>query len=571
MTRRVFRGVPASGGVAAGTAVVLHAARPRSTKAGPSEALDPVQATLLAERALDRVADELSTLAERLRAEGHAAEADIVGVGTLIATDRVLRSDVRAAVAGGQDPADALMAVAERHAAVMQGLAEPVLRERAADIRQVGRRAASILAGGDGPEAGPADGHGPYVLVAEELGPADVLGFLGGAYAGGAAARGGPNSHAAIVARALRVPLVLGLPREATCVAPGTPVVVDGDTGTLVAEPWEGELEAVRKGMASSARRRSALAAERDLPAVTTDGLSVQLFCNVASEEEARVGLEAGADGVGLLRTELPFLEATEWPDEAAHYAMLAPILAALTGREAVVRVLDFGGDKVPSFLAGQVRGASRGLPTLLQAPDALGAQIRAALRAGRDTGAKLKVLVPMITSLRELGLARRILDDSARRVGTEACPFGVMVEVPSAALLADRMAKEVDFLSIGTNDLTQHALGVSRADPSALPALAAHPSILSLIGRVTRAGEKNGRSVRVCGEAGADPLVVPLLIGLGIDALSVAPSRVDETRARVRRLSFAECREVAGKAVTLGSIEDVWELVRNRAWPELP
>ena len=136
--------------------------------------------------------------------------------------------------------------------------------------------------------------------------------------------------------------------------------------------------------------------------------------------------------------------------------------------------------------------------------------------------------------------------------------------------MLADRLAKEADFLSIGTNDLTQHVLGVSRADPTALPALAAHPSILSLIGRVARAGEENGRSVRVCGEAAADPLVVPLLLGLGIEALSVAPSRVDETRARVRRLSFAECGELARKAVRLGSVEDVWELVRNRAWPDL-
>jgi len=516
------------------------------------------------------VADELSLMAARLRTEGHAAEADIVEVGALIAADPVLRSDARAALAGGLDAADAVLAVADQHAAVMEGLDDPTLRERAADIRQVGRRAAAIL-GGDGPDAALRDGEGPYVLVAEELGPADVLGLLGGAYAGGAAARGGPNSHAAIVARTLRLPLVLGLPREAVCVAPGTHVVVDGDSGTLVAEPSTGELDSARRSMATAVRRRSALATERHLPAVTADGVSVQLLCNVASEEEVWAGIEAGAEGVGLLRTELPFLEATEWPDEAAHHAMLAPILAALTGREAVVRLLDFGGDKVPPFLAAQVRGADRGLPTFLRAPDALGAQIRAALRAGRDAGARLKILVPMVTSLREVGLARRIVDDSARTVGTESSPLGVMVEVPSAALLADRLAKEVDFLSIGTNDLTQHALGVSRADPSTLPALAAHPSILSLIGRVARAGEENARSVRVCGEAGADPLVMPLLLGLGIEALSVAPSRVDETRARIRRLSFAECREVARKAVTLGSIEDVWGLVRDRAWPELP
>ncbi len=571
MTRRVFRGVPASGGVAVGTVVVLRSTGPASRRIGASERFDPAQAALRAEDALDQVADELSALADRLRAEDHAAEADIVEVGSLIAADPVLRSDVRESVAGGHDAGDAVVAVAEQHAAVMEGLDEPALRERAADIRQIGRRAATILAGGNDPEAARHDGEGPYVLIAEELGPADVVDLLGGAYAGGAAARGGPNSHAAIVARTLRLPLVLGLPPEAVSVVSGTQVIVDGDSGTLVIEPSNRELEAAGQGMATAARRRSALASERNLPAVTTDGVSVRLFCNVASEEEVRAGLEAGAEGVGLLRTELPFLEATEWPDEAAHYATLAPILAALTDREAVVRVLDFGGDKVPIFLAAQVRGASRGLPALLEAPDALGAQIRAALRASRDAGARLKILVPMVTSLREVGLARRIVNDAARDIGTDPSPLGVMVEVPSAALLADRLAKDVDFLSIGTNDLTQAALGISRTEPSALAALAAHPSILSLIGRVARAGEENGRSVRVCGEAGADPLVVPLLLGLGIQALSVAPSLVDETRARVRSLSFAECRDVARKAVTLGSIEDVWELVRSRVLPELP
>lgn len=572
MTRRVFRGVPASGGIAAGTAVVLPSARQCSRKTGSSEPFDPIHAALSAERALDQVADQLSTLAERLRSEGHGAEADIVEVGALIATDPILRSDTRTAVAGGQDPAEAVIAAAEQHAVAMEDLDEPALRERGADIRQVGRRAAAILGGGgDDSQAALHDGgEGPHVLVAEELEPADVVGLLGGTFAGAAAARGGPNSHAAIVARTMGMPLVLGLPRDAVRIVPGTPIVVDGDSGILVAEPSEDELQTVSQGMDSAARRRSALAAERDLPATTTDGVSIHLFCNVASEEEARAGLEAGAVGVGLLRTELPFLEATGWPDEAAHHAMLAPILGALHDREAVVRVLDFGGDKVPAFLAVRVRGASRGLSSLLESPDAMSAQVRAALRAGREAGARLKILVPMVTSLLELDIARRIVEDASREVGTEPSPLGVMVEVPSAALLADRLAKEADFLSIGTNDLTQHVLGVSRADPTALPALAAHPSILSLIGRVARAGEENGRSVRVCGEAAADPLVVPLLLGLGIEALSVAPSRVDETRARVRRLSFAECGELARKAVRLGSVEDVWELVRNRAWPDL-
>jgi phosphoenolpyruvate-protein kinase (PTS system EI component) len=568
MSRTVFRGVPASGGVAAGTAVVLHPPG-LDDAASAADPFDPVRASLAVEQALDQVGEELAALTEKLRSSGHAAEADIVEVGALIASDPVLRADAREAVVEGLAPARAVVKAADRHAAAMEALSEPTLRERAADIRQVGRRAAAILGGTSGP---PGHGvEGPLVLVAEELGPADVLGLLDGAYAAAAATLGGPSSHAAIVARALRLPLVLGLPPEVLSIAPNTEVVVDGDAGTLVANPQDQELDGARTTMATIANRRSALASERGLSAATTDGVEVQLLCNVASAAEARAGVEAAADGVGLLRTELPFLEATEWPDEAAHYDMLLPILQAVDGREAVVRVLDFGGDKVPLFLAEEVHGASRGLPSLLSAPDALGAQIRAALRAGRDTGAKLKILIPMVTSLRELELARRILDSAALEVGVPPSPLGVMVEVPSAALLADRLAKEADFLSIGTNDLTQHALGVSRADPSALPALAAHPSILSLIGRVAKAGRANGKSVRVCGEAGADALVVPLLIGLGIEALSVAPSRVDETRARVRRLSFADCREVARKAVGLSSIDDVWELVRNRVFPDVP
>lgn len=568
MTRRVFRGVPASGGVAAGTAVVAPPATARDREIG--EPGDPLAAAPTADEALDQVGRELSALAETLRSEGHAAEADIVEVGALIATDPVLRAETLEEVARRHDPAAAVTAVAERHASAMESLDEPALRERAADIRQVGRRAAAILVGQDLGASTP-EGAGPFVLIAEELGPADVLGLLGGTYAGGAAARGGPSSHAAIVARTLRLPLVLGLPPEATCLPAGTPVVVDGDEGTLVAEPDEAELDRARGRMDTTARRRSALARERDLPAVSTDGLTVTLLCNVASEDETRAGLEAGAEGVGLLRTELPFLEAPGWPDEAAHYAVLAPILATLHGREAVVRVLDFGGDKVPGFLAAAVRGPSRGLPSLLSSPDALGAQVRAALKAAQDTGARLKVLVPMVTSLREVRLARAIVEQAAGQVRTQPSPMGVMVETPSAALLADDLAREVDFLSIGTNDLTQVALGVSRADPAALPALAAHPSILSLIGRVARAGRSQGKSVRVCGEAGADPLVIPLLLGLGIEALSVAPSQVDETRARIRRLSFADCRDLARTAIGLASIEDVWELVRSRAWPDLP
>jgi phosphoenolpyruvate-protein phosphotransferase len=553
---RTFRGVPASEGVAAGVVRVLG-------RALPAQAATEMDV----DGALDAAARELQFTSDRLRAAGHEAEAEIVSVGVLIAEDPVLRDDARERVAAGHDPAQAITTATERHAVAMEALRDPMLRERAADIRQVGRRAVAVLRGA--PEPTPDEG---VVLVANELGPAEVMGLGGGGVVAGVAVRGGANSHAAIVARTLGLPLVLGVDADVLEAEDGVPIVVDADAGEVSIEPPEADVSRARAAMDAAARRREALAAERGLPAETLDGRRVTLLCNVATEAETRMGLEAGAEGVGLLRTELTFLEADDWPDEDAHRRVLDPILDLLEGKRAIVRVLDFGGDKVPPFLARDLPFTAahvRGLPALLRAKDALASQVRAALRSGRET--LLGILVPMVTSIREVRLAREIVEGAVKETGAGMPEVGVMVEVPSAALLADRLAAELDFLAIGTNDLTEHALGISRRDPASRPALGAHPSVLTLINRVARAGQENGCAVRVCGEAAADPLVLPLLVGLGIETLSMSPSKVDEVRARVRRLSAKECAATARAALAADSVEEVWELVRERNAPDLP
>lgn len=564
MTTAPYRGVPASGGIAAGAARVLG-----GSTANAALGLSNGDRAIRVDEALDAVARELLDAAGRLRDSGHPDEAEIVSVGALIADDPMLRSEVGDLVAAGGDPVGSLTAVIERHAAAMEALRDPTLRERGADIRQVGRRAEVVLRGG-GAAATPA---GPNVLIAEEIGPAEVIGLDGGEVVAGAAVKGGPNSHAAIVARTLGLPLVLGVDPSILDVAAGTTVIVDGDAGTVTVAPAPDELARASAAMDAAARHRSALAKERGLPSQTTDGREVHLLCNVATAAETAAGLEAGAEGVGLLRTELTFLEATAWPEEQAHRRVLEPILSMLDGRPAVVRVLDFGGDKVPPFLTRELPAGAgphmRGLPALLATKDALAAQLRAAIDLGR--GAKLGILVPMVTSLREVRLAREILEQAAADVGAEVPALGVMVEVPSAAILADRFAQDLDFLSIGTNDLTEHVLGVNRRDPAARPALAAHPSVLTLINRVARAGREHGCAVRVCGEAASDPIVVPLLVGMGIEALSVSPARIDEVRSRIRRLSFEQCSRVTGEALSMDSAEAVWDLVKLRAWPALP
>jgi phosphoenolpyruvate-protein kinase (PTS system EI component) len=564
VTARVFRGVPVSGGVAAGTARVIGIG---PSSKGRSEV--GLMTTMGVPEALDAVAAELEEVADRLRDSGHPDEAEIVSVGALIARDPVLREDADRESGSGKGTVEGILAATERHAAAMEGLGDPALRERAIDIRQVGRRAVAVLRGGQ--SNGRDDG--PQVLVAEELGPAEVIGIEGGQVVAGVAVRGGPNSHAAIVARSVGLPLVLGVEPSVLAVADGLAVLVDGDEGTVMVAPPEDVLAGARRTMAKAARRRTALAQERGLACETTDGRAIGLLCNVATVAETRAGLEAGAEGVGLLRTELAFLDAAEWPGEDDHRKALEPILGLLDGKRAVVRVLDFGGDKVPPFLARELpQGPGphiRGLPALLSTKDALGAQLRAALDLGRRC--KLGILVPMVTSLREVRRAREILGESADAVGAPVPELGVMVEVPSAGLLADRLAEELDFLSIGTNDLTEHVLGVGRRDPETKPALAAHPSVLALINRVARAGRERGCAVRVCGEAAADPMVLPLLVGMGVESLSVSPGRIDEVRARVRRLSFAACAEASRAALASDSIEEVWELVGTCCSPELP
>jgi phosphoenolpyruvate-protein kinase (PTS system EI component) len=274
-----------------------------------------------------------------------------------------------------------------------------------------------------------------------------------------------------------------------------------------------------------------------------------------------------------LLRTELPFLESAYWPTEDEHRKALEPIFDQLVGELVTVRVLDFGGDKVPPFLsvlAGNLHDVPpRGLPALLDTPSALGAQLRAILKAGARS--RLRIMLPMVTSLREVAHARHLFQQAVEEVGVQAPPLGVMIEVPSAALLADALAQEVDFFSIGSNDLTQHVLGLNRRDPGSQPALAAHPSILTLIARVVRAGQARNVSVGVCGEAAGDPLVLPLIIGSGIRSISVGPARLDEVRARVRRLSAEVCRDVFRRALRSNSVDDVWDLVRVEALPSIP
>jgi phosphoenolpyruvate-protein kinase (PTS system EI component) len=540
MTERVIRGLAASPGIAVGR-VLLHDAAIVQEQPHRGAAIEAAAALA----ALDGVAAELGGRADRLRADGFQPEADILDANRLMALDPLLRADVESlsihAAAGA-----ALRAASERHAELLASLDDPLLAARATDVRELGRRAARRLSRNGARPVG----EGPFVLVSDDIGPADVaeLRDSEGSIVAVALALGAATSHAAIMARSLGLPMLVGAGEDVLEAAPETAIVVDGDAGHAYLDPTQDRLEWGRAQVARLARERAQHARERALPPVTTDGQWVTLLANAATTAEVRAAVEMQADGVGLLRTELAFLEARAWPTENDHVAALEPLLALLHGFVATVRVLDFGSDKTPPFLAGI---QTRGIELLLAHPDALSSQLRAILRLAG--GLDLRLLLPLVESADQVRAVRRLLQVAAADVGwtPELPPVGAMVETPLAAERAHEIALEADFLSIGTNDLVQYTLGLDRMQPLATAHSAADPRVLSLIARTVEAAHEAGLTVEVCGEAASVPDVATLFVGLGVDELSVAPARIDELRTTVRVTSASDAAAAAAASLS--------------------
>jgi phosphoenolpyruvate-protein kinase (PTS system EI component) len=530
MAQRVLAGTAASPGVAAGVAHVLTVVAP-DMPAG-----EPAEESRCAAAALEAAAAELAALAAQLDGE----QAELVETAVLIAGDPGLLDDVLARTAAGAAAPAALLAAAEVQAELIAAIDDPVLAARADDVRSVGRRAARLATGAAAPAP-----DGDTILVADDLGPADVA-ELGAGVRGIALAGGAVTAHAAIVARSLGLPMVVGL--GAGVLHAAGPLVVDGDAGAVVVAPSDALSASVKKTAEARALDHRRWQAARALPATTRDGHRVTVLANAASEAEVAVGLGYGAEGAGLIRTELAFLDAPAWPAEEQHRRALAPVLGALRGQTATVRVLDFGADKTPPFLAGE---PARGIELLLRHPEALAAQLRAIVAAGRDC--RLRVLVPMIHTVAELDAVAALLEGAA--------PLGAMVETPAAAAAADVLAARADFLSIGTNDLTAATLGVDRF--SSGDACAHHPLVLAAIARTVEAAHAAGKVVEVCGEAASDPVCLPLLVGLGVDELSVGAARVGAVREWVRGFSRAELAKLAQRALAAPDAAAVAALVQ--------
>ncbi len=602
----VLEGLPAGPGVAAGPALLLR----RAKQALPeSPAADPAAEWSALERALAATATEIRGAQSGLAGRAADGDAAIFDAHLLFLEDEALLEPAREAVFSRGQPAARAWAEAVADAAARwDTLEDAYQRARAADLRAVGDQVLANLTAGIGggeagsgageaetgagkagpsaddtdaaePAAGAADAARPVpapgILVAPDLSPADVAGLDPDAVAGVACAFGGPTSHAVILARALGLPAVVGAGAELLAVPEGTLLAVDGDAGTVTVAPSDESLAAVERRRRAQAREVAAAVEAAAASAVTLDGVTVRVEANIAGAQDVPGAVAAGADGVGLLRTEFLFLGAAAMPDEDEQAAAYEAVAAALRGRPLTIRTLDAGADKPLPYLplaaeANPFLGV-RGLRLSLKHPEQLRRQFRALLRVAATR--PLRVMLPMVSTAEEVERARELLAEARASLETRgvAVParleLGIMVEVPAAALVADHLAPLVDFFSIGTNDLTQYAMAAERGN-SAVAALAdpLHPAVLRLIERAASAAAAANRPVAVCGEVAGDRLAVPLLVGLGVRELSMSPALIPAAKQAVRATDARAAARLARAALAADSAAAVRRLLAAAA-----
>jgi phosphocarrier protein FPr len=457
--------------------------------------------------------------------------------------------------------------VVQKAAAAWEGLEDPYQRARAADLRGVGDQVLRHLLELPADLAPSAAG----IVVAPDLTPAQTVGLDRSLVCGVACAFGGPTSHSVILARSLGIPAVVACGRDLLGVTSGTQLVLDGEAGTVTVAPAAATVRAAGARQARRAREEAEARRRAHLPAVTRDGLPVHVVANVAAPADMSAALSAGADGVGLLRTEFMFLATERLPDEDEQEAAYRTMAESLGDRPLVVRTLDVGADKqlpyLPSAREDNPFLGLRGIRLGLRHPELLMGQLRAVLRVSVDHPVRL--LLPMVATVDEVRRTRNLLEEARKSLVEagvavpERIAVGIMVEVPAAALLTAAFVPQVDFFSLGTNDLAQYVLAADRgnADVAGL-ADALHPAVLWLIDHVVRTAGEGGRPVAVCGEAAGDPLAIPLLLGLGVTELSMAPSRIALAKQAVRGTNAKRARRLAVKALAAGSAAEVRELI---------
>ncbi len=558
----ILTGVVAARGLALGVAATITRREREVAESGSGAVREGAELA----RALAAVREALAAMA----AGASGPRQEILAAHLEFLDDPALAEAATALIGQGQSAGFAWRSAIRSSANALRDLDDPRLAERVDDLLDLESQVLAALAG-DAPGAAQQLPDRAIVL-ADQLLPSQLIALDAEKLAGIGTARGGATSHVAILAAAMGKPMLVGLGPSLLRIAPGTALLLDADIGVLQVDPPPADLAAAERSLR---RRREREAADNETArtdCVTADGARIEVFANLGSAAEAADAVARGAEGCGLLRTEFLFLERRTAPDTAFQAAEYQRVVDAFAGRPVVIRSLDVGDDKTLPYLAmprehNPALGL-RGLRASLRQPELLRAQLEAVLSVRPLTHCRL--MLPMVNEPAEILRVRALVEELAPLSGNAGSPaLGAMIETPSAAVIADRICEVADFVSIGTNDLTQYTLAMDRRHPDLAAQLdGLHPAVLRLIAMTVAGAVAHKRPVGVCGGLASDPVAVPLLLGLGVHELSVVPGAIPQIKALIRTRTLAECRTLAGRALGLSSAAEVRALVREQ-WPD--
>ena len=471
----------------------------------------------------------------------------------------------------GMSAGAALEAAIAEYVELLGQVEDELFRGRIDDLRDLGRRLLSHLGAPRGPSW--EELRSESIVVAESLSPSETTTLDPALVKGFATSEGSATSHSSILARSMEIPAVVGLKGLAEACRGGATLIVDGSAGLVIVDPETGELEAYRKARDEHAAAAAAALRFASLPTRTKDGAALVLAANIGGPDEADRALSKGAEGVGLFRTEFLYMDRPDLPSEDEQCEVYGRVLEAFAPKPVVIRTLDIGGDKKVDCLELEPEPnpflGIRAIRLCFEREQLFRTQLRALLRASNR--GELRIMFPMIATIEELRAAKAILEDERRSLKRRGCAVaeslevGIMIEIPAAAVMADRLAKEADFFSVGTNDLVQYSMAADRMNPKlAYLNQALHPAILRVLGSVAGAARSGGIPAGVCGEMAADPLALPLLVGMGFDELSMSAASIPSAREAISRVDSGEARALYGRARELDTAEEVRRLVAD-------
>ena len=566
---KLLSGIPASYGIAIGPGFVFN----RAELVIPSCSIDdPAEEWERFENACQDTRSQLDEAYQKALDDLGEEAAEIFNAQKLMLDDPELIKSIKTKVEDELiNVESALYETAEGYAKQLEAIDDEYLSARALDIRDVSHRCLRNLLG---MVDSPADGlEAPAIIVAEDLTPSDTVLLNKDFVLGFCTAKGGSTSHTAILARGLGIPAVVGAGPEINIIQNGQDLVIDGDAGEVVINPTAKALKEYKSRQKRFLEIQAEAEAISHQPAITTDGHQVEIVANIGNVDGVQAALDAGAEGVGLLRSEFLYLERSSLPTEEEQYQKYKTIADAFEGKPVILRSLDVGGDKDIPYIDMPPEDnpflGFRAIRLCLSRPELFKPQLRAALRAGY--GNNLKLMFPMVATVADVNNTRAVLEECREELKNEGqkvadkMDIGIMIEIPSAAIMADQLSEVVDFFSIGTNDLSQYTLAADRTNAQvAQIASGFQPAVFRLIKGVIDAAHANGKWVGLCGEMAGELLAIPILLGLGLDEFSMNPPAIPFAKRLIRSISYEQARKVAEKALNLPGDKEIREYIQE-------